>query len=177
MIGFCAQVDKHLPASMRRKLLQELKAKFCVFKVLPLAGALAPGQRCNVRVRFLPMEEVRWAGVSPRRSGRAVGNETPAWGAGHEVCLHMELSTSPIPTVPQLPPQHTLSRGALKSRWGACTESIRALWRGSLLMRGGKSACCPASSPSRWAYLQAAAPLRRAADTLSGDNPGRANPG
>ncbi|NXT87516.1 HYDIN protein, partial [Anhinga rufa] len=51
------KVDKHLPASMRRKLLQELKAKPCVFKALPSAGALAPGQRCNVQVRFSPMEE------------------------------------------------------------------------------------------------------------------------
>ncbi|NXT36809.1 HYDIN protein, partial [Pelecanoides urinatrix] len=51
------KVDKHLPASMRRKLLQELKAKSCVFQVLPSAGALAPGERCNVRVRFSPTEE------------------------------------------------------------------------------------------------------------------------
>ncbi|KAM6409238.1 hydrocephalus-inducing protein homolog [Rhynochetos jubatus] len=51
------KVDKHLPASVRRKLLQELKAKRCVFEVLPSAGALAPGQRCNVRVRFSPTEE------------------------------------------------------------------------------------------------------------------------
>ncbi|XP_009468798.1 PREDICTED: hydrocephalus-inducing protein homolog [Nipponia nippon] len=51
------KVDKHLPARMRRKLLQELKAKPCVFEALPSAGVLAPGQRCNVRVRFSPMEE------------------------------------------------------------------------------------------------------------------------
>ncbi|XP_064315287.1 hydrocephalus-inducing protein homolog [Phalacrocorax carbo] len=51
------KVDKHLPASKRWKLLQELKAKPCVFEVLPSAGALAPGERYNVRVRFSPMEE------------------------------------------------------------------------------------------------------------------------
>ncbi|NXA22511.1 HYDIN protein, partial [Ibidorhyncha struthersii] len=51
------KVDKHLPASVRRKLLQELKAKPCVFEALPSAGTLAPGQRCNVRVRFSPTEE------------------------------------------------------------------------------------------------------------------------
>ncbi|XP_009881567.1 PREDICTED: hydrocephalus-inducing protein homolog [Charadrius vociferus] len=51
------KVDKHLPASVRRKLLQELKAKPCAFEALPSAGALAPGQRCNVRVRFSPTEE------------------------------------------------------------------------------------------------------------------------
>uniref|UniRef100_G1MRN0 HYDIN axonemal central pair apparatus protein n=1 Tax=Meleagris gallopavo TaxID=9103 RepID=G1MRN0_MELGA len=51
------KVDKHLPASVRRKLQQELKAKPCVFEVLPLAGDLAPGQRCNMRVRFTPTEE------------------------------------------------------------------------------------------------------------------------
>ncbi|NWW42685.1 HYDIN protein, partial [Pedionomus torquatus] len=51
------KVDKHLPMSMRQKLLQELKAKPCVFEVLPTAGTLAPGQRCNVGVRFSPTEE------------------------------------------------------------------------------------------------------------------------
>ncbi|KAM6352746.1 hydrocephalus-inducing protein homolog isoform 6-T13 [Alca torda] len=51
------KVDKHLPANVRRKLLQELKAKPCAFEVLPTAGALSPGQRCNVRVRFSPREE------------------------------------------------------------------------------------------------------------------------
>ncbi|XP_074007853.1 hydrocephalus-inducing protein homolog [Numenius arquata] len=51
------KVDKHLPASVRRKLLQELKAKPCVFEVLPAAGALAPGERCDVGVRFSPTEE------------------------------------------------------------------------------------------------------------------------
>ncbi|NXE09199.1 HYDIN protein, partial [Lophotis ruficrista] len=51
------KVDKHLPASVSQKLLQELKAKPCVFKALPSAGALAPGWRCNVQVRFSPTEE------------------------------------------------------------------------------------------------------------------------
>ncbi|XP_032051538.1 hydrocephalus-inducing protein homolog [Aythya fuligula] len=51
------KVDKHLPASVRRKLQQEAKAKPCVFEALPLAGDLALGQRCNVRVRFSPTEE------------------------------------------------------------------------------------------------------------------------
>uniref|UniRef100_A0A8C2T888 HYDIN axonemal central pair apparatus protein n=1 Tax=Coturnix japonica TaxID=93934 RepID=A0A8C2T888_COTJA len=50
-------VDKYLPANVRRKLLQELKAKPCAFEVLPLAGDIAPGQRCNMRVRFTPTEE------------------------------------------------------------------------------------------------------------------------
>ncbi|NXS60518.1 HYDIN protein, partial [Brachypteracias leptosomus] len=51
------KVDKHVPGSVRRRLLQEVKAKPCVFKVLPSAGTLDPGQRCNVRVRFSPLEE------------------------------------------------------------------------------------------------------------------------
>lgn len=59
-------MDKHLPASVRRKLQQEAKAKPCVFEALPLAGDLAPGERCNVRVRFSPTEEVRGAGVCHR---------------------------------------------------------------------------------------------------------------
>ncbi|NWU95982.1 HYDIN protein, partial [Upupa epops] len=51
------KVGKHLPGSVRQKLLRELKARPRVFEVLPSAGALAPGQRCNVQVRFSPMEE------------------------------------------------------------------------------------------------------------------------
>ncbi|XP_075621905.1 hydrocephalus-inducing protein homolog [Balearica regulorum gibbericeps] len=51
------KVDKRLPASVHRKLLQELKTKPCVFEALPSAGSLTPGQRCNVRVRFSPTEE------------------------------------------------------------------------------------------------------------------------
>ncbi|XP_059682609.1 hydrocephalus-inducing protein homolog [Gavia stellata] len=49
--------DKHLPVRVRRKLFQEWKTKPRVFKVLPSAGTLAPGERCNVRVRFSPVEE------------------------------------------------------------------------------------------------------------------------
>ncbi|NXU58594.1 HYDIN protein, partial [Turnix velox] len=56
------KVDKHLFVSMRGKLVQESKSKLCVFKVLPTAGDLAPGQRCNVRVRFSPTEEKSYRG-------------------------------------------------------------------------------------------------------------------
>ncbi|CAM9369081.1 unnamed protein product, partial [Bubo scandiacus] len=42
---------------VRRKVPQKLKAQPCVFEALPSSGALAPGQRCNVRVRFSPTEE------------------------------------------------------------------------------------------------------------------------
>ncbi|XP_030334371.1 hydrocephalus-inducing protein homolog [Strigops habroptila] len=51
------KVDKHLPVGVHQKLPQELKAEPCVFEVLPLAGTLAPGQRCNLQVRFSPTEE------------------------------------------------------------------------------------------------------------------------
>ncbi|KAM4672094.1 hydrocephalus-inducing protein homolog [Amazona ochrocephala] len=55
------RVDKHLPLGLPQKLPQklpqELKAEPCVFEVMPLAGTLAPGQRCNVQVRFSPTEE------------------------------------------------------------------------------------------------------------------------
>ncbi|XP_074708612.1 hydrocephalus-inducing protein homolog [Strix uralensis] len=51
------KVERHWPARMRRKVPQKLKAQPCVFEALPSAGALAPGQRCNVRVRFSPTEE------------------------------------------------------------------------------------------------------------------------
>ncbi|NXI51133.1 HYDIN protein, partial [Chloroceryle aenea] len=51
------KVNKHLRPSAHRKLLQEMKAKPRVFDVLPSSGALAPGQRCNVQVRFSPTKE------------------------------------------------------------------------------------------------------------------------
>ncbi|KGL84882.1 Hydrocephalus-inducing protein, partial [Tinamus guttatus] len=57
VIEHVKKVDKHLPANLRRKLQEELKAKSCVFEVLPLCGNLSPGQRCNLRVRFTPTEE------------------------------------------------------------------------------------------------------------------------
>ncbi|NXC39739.1 HYDIN protein, partial [Penelope pileata] len=56
------KVDKFLPANVRQKLLQELKAKPCAFEVLPLAGDLAPGQRCHLRVRFSPTEQRSYKG-------------------------------------------------------------------------------------------------------------------
>ncbi|XP_071670318.1 hydrocephalus-inducing protein homolog isoform X2 [Patagioenas fasciata] len=51
------KVDKHLPANIRLRLLQELNTKSRIFQVLPSAGALAPGERCHVQVRFSPKEE------------------------------------------------------------------------------------------------------------------------
>ncbi|XP_009996299.1 PREDICTED: hydrocephalus-inducing protein homolog [Chaetura pelagica] len=51
------KVDKHLPAVVRQKLLQELKAKPGVFSAVPSAGTLAPRQKCQLRVRFSPTEE------------------------------------------------------------------------------------------------------------------------
>ncbi|KAM6294461.1 hydrocephalus-inducing protein homolog [Aegotheles albertisi] len=51
------KVDKRLPASVHQKLPQELKAKPCIFQAVPSAGALAPGERCHVRVRFSPTGE------------------------------------------------------------------------------------------------------------------------
>ncbi|XP_026704551.1 hydrocephalus-inducing protein homolog [Athene cunicularia] len=51
------KVDKHWPAGVRQKVPQKLKAQPRVFEALPSAGTLAPGQRCNVRVRFSPTEE------------------------------------------------------------------------------------------------------------------------
>ncbi|XP_053931839.1 hydrocephalus-inducing protein homolog [Cuculus canorus] len=47
------KVDKRVPGNM-----QKVKSKHRVFTALPSAGALSPGQRCNVRVRFSPTEEI-----------------------------------------------------------------------------------------------------------------------
>ncbi|XP_064020126.1 hydrocephalus-inducing protein homolog [Pogoniulus pusillus] len=51
--GAAQQGNRHFPASRR----QELKAEAPVFEVLPSAGVLAPGQWCNLQVRFAPVEE------------------------------------------------------------------------------------------------------------------------
>ncbi|XP_074864560.1 hydrocephalus-inducing protein homolog isoform X2 [Carettochelys insculpta] len=51
------KVDKHLPASLRRKLHQELKLKPRIFEMIPASGMLAPGERLNVQVKFAPAEE------------------------------------------------------------------------------------------------------------------------
>ncbi|XP_064020122.1 hydrocephalus-inducing protein homolog [Pogoniulus pusillus] len=52
--GAAQKVNKHFPASRCQKLL---KAEAPVFEVLPSAGVLAPGQWCNLQVRFAPVEE------------------------------------------------------------------------------------------------------------------------
>ncbi|XP_069735165.1 hydrocephalus-inducing protein homolog [Phaenicophaeus curvirostris] len=57
-VGFSAQVDKRVTRNVEEKLLQDLTSKLHVFTALPLAGALSPGQRCNVQVGFSPTEEV-----------------------------------------------------------------------------------------------------------------------
>uniref|UniRef100_A0A8C8S7Z5 HYDIN n=1 Tax=Pelusios castaneus TaxID=367368 RepID=A0A8C8S7Z5_9SAUR len=51
------KVDKHVPASLRRKLRQELKSKPHIFEMIPSFGMLAPGERLNVQVKFAPVEE------------------------------------------------------------------------------------------------------------------------
>ncbi|XP_042303381.1 LOW QUALITY PROTEIN: hydrocephalus-inducing protein homolog [Sceloporus undulatus] len=51
------KVDKHMPATLRRKMRQELKTKPFVFEMIPPYGILAPGERLNVQVKFAPREE------------------------------------------------------------------------------------------------------------------------
>ncbi|ETE57148.1 Hydrocephalus-inducing protein, partial [Ophiophagus hannah] len=51
-----AQVDKHMPMTLRRKM-REPKAKPHVFEMIPPYGILAPGERLNVQVKFAPREE------------------------------------------------------------------------------------------------------------------------
>ncbi|KAM9289560.1 hydrocephalus-inducing protein homolog [Morus bassanus] len=101
------KVDKRLPASMRRKLLQELKAKPCVFEALPSAGALAPGQRCNLQVRFSPMEEKSYRSklkINICQSSQHLYLQV----SGHGLEPQLEFS----PTVLELGPLLPYSRGA-----------------------------------------------------------------
>ncbi|XP_062997557.1 hydrocephalus-inducing protein homolog [Elgaria multicarinata webbii] len=51
------KVDKHMPATLRRKMHHKLKSKPHVFEMIPPYGILAPGERLNVQVKFAPSEE------------------------------------------------------------------------------------------------------------------------
>lgn len=57
ILNFC-QLDKHVPMHLRKKLRKELKPKAAHFEMMPARGSLAPGQRMNVQVKFMPTEEV-----------------------------------------------------------------------------------------------------------------------
>uniref|UniRef100_H2YKD6 Uncharacterized protein n=1 Tax=Ciona savignyi TaxID=51511 RepID=H2YKD6_CIOSA len=50
-------VDKHVPMHLRRKLRKENKPKPNHFEIMPSQGFLAPGQRMNIQVKFMPTEE------------------------------------------------------------------------------------------------------------------------
>ncbi|NXL46323.1 HYDIN protein, partial [Podilymbus podiceps] len=99
------KVDKHLPAIVRRKLLQELKAKPCVFEALPSAGALAPGQRCNVRVRFSPLEEKSYRSelkINIHQSRQQLQLQV----LGHGLEPQLEFSPTALELGPLLPYSH-----------------------------------------------------------------------
>ncbi|XP_069073573.1 hydrocephalus-inducing protein homolog [Pleurodeles waltl] len=51
------QADKHLPMHLRRKVRQELKPPPQIFEMLPPFGTLVSGQKVNVQVKFMPLEE------------------------------------------------------------------------------------------------------------------------
>uniref|UniRef100_H2XZ27 Hydin adenylate kinase-like domain-containing protein n=1 Tax=Ciona intestinalis TaxID=7719 RepID=H2XZ27_CIOIN len=50
-------IDKHVPMHLRRKLRKENKPKPNHFEMMPSHGFLAPGQRMNVQIKFMPTEE------------------------------------------------------------------------------------------------------------------------
>ncbi|XP_029465095.1 hydrocephalus-inducing protein homolog [Rhinatrema bivittatum] len=50
-------VDNLKPLKLTRKRRQNLKLKPQIFEMLPYAGVLLPGQRINVQVKFMPLEE------------------------------------------------------------------------------------------------------------------------
>ncbi|KAM9269036.1 LOW QUALITY PROTEIN: hydrocephalus-inducing protein homolog [Cariama cristata] len=99
------KVDKHLPATVRRKLLQELKTKPRVFEVLPSHGTLAPGQRCNVRVRFSPTEEMSYRSklkINICQSSQHLRLQV----SGHGLEPQLEFSPSMLKLGPLLPFSH-----------------------------------------------------------------------
>ncbi|XP_068267686.1 LOW QUALITY PROTEIN: hydrocephalus-inducing protein homolog [Nyctibius grandis] len=96
------KVDKYLPASTRRKLLQELKAKPRIFKALPSAGVLAPGHRCNVQVRFSPTEEKSYRSnlkINICQSSQHLQLQV----SGHGLEPQLEFSPSVLELGPSLP--------------------------------------------------------------------------
>lgn len=131
-IGFCAQQKKPFIPPIRPKLKDRQEAakedEFCPFEVMPSRGIIGPGKWQNLEIQFAPKKEVRLAGVSPGGGSGPSGNEGLVQRVWDELCLHGELSASPILSVAQFTPQSTRVRCALKCPQGACTESIRALW-------------------------------------------------
>ncbi|KAM6325117.1 LOW QUALITY PROTEIN: hydrocephalus-inducing protein homolog [Podargus strigoides] len=96
------KVDKPLPGSKRQKPLQGLKAKPCAFEVLPLTGTLAPGQRCNVQVRFSPTEEKSYRTkleISTSQSRQPLQLQV----SGHGVEPRLEFSPAMLELGPLLP--------------------------------------------------------------------------
>ncbi|XP_077975805.1 hydrocephalus-inducing protein homolog isoform X2 [Styela clava] len=51
------KLDKHVPMHLRRKFRKEMKPKAAHFEMMPARGSLAPGQRMNVQIKFMPTEE------------------------------------------------------------------------------------------------------------------------
>ncbi|XP_065519900.1 hydrocephalus-inducing protein homolog, partial [Lathamus discolor] len=99
------EVDKHLPASERDKLREEMRPAPCGFEVLPSAGTLAPGQQCHVQVRFSPTEEKCYRGelqIQICQSSQRL--RVPVLGCGLEPRL--ELSPAELELGPLLPQSH-----------------------------------------------------------------------
>ncbi|XP_065519831.1 hydrocephalus-inducing protein-like [Lathamus discolor] len=99
------EVDKHLPASERDKLREEMRPAPCGFEVLPSAGTLAPGQQCHVQVRFSPTEEKCYRGelqIQICQSSQRL--RVPVLGCGLEPRL--ELSPAELKLGPLLPQSH-----------------------------------------------------------------------
>ncbi|XP_065519892.1 hydrocephalus-inducing protein homolog, partial [Lathamus discolor] len=99
------EVDKHLPASERDKLREEMRPAPCGFEVLPSAGTLAPGQQCHVQVRFSPTGEKCYRGelqIQICQSSQRL--RVPVLGCGLEPRL--ELSPAELELGPLLPQSH-----------------------------------------------------------------------
>ncbi len=52
------QAERFVPLYLRKKVRVEKQQLPPVFELLPPAGALQPGERQNVQVKFTPTEEV-----------------------------------------------------------------------------------------------------------------------
>lgn len=107
---------------------------------------------------------------------RQCGNESPVQGGEDEICLYMELSASPVPSVPV----SLAGRSSAKSfeiPMGNLHREHQDTVVWLTLNVGGKICLFPLIFPFVCTYLQAVMPWCRAAGMLTVDYPGRANLG
>ncbi|XP_066568844.1 hydrocephalus-inducing protein-like isoform X2 [Amia ocellicauda] len=96
------KMDKHAPLHVKQRIWQEYQNTPQIFKMLPTAGVLQPGEKANVQVKFSPTEEKMYS----QRLVLCIAHSTQrvtilAQGQGKEPRL--EFSSSLLKLGPVLP--------------------------------------------------------------------------